>query len=136
MNSACFRRLISRSALLNLRPSIACQSSPSASCDGSSKHTESALTWWLWVLVTEYISCFAVEPRRTQATAKRLLTDEPPEVLTTDRYAAYHWLHPHHRQVCWAHLLRDFRKMSHAQHKAAAFVGEELVEAASKLFEL
>lgn len=31
-----------------------------------------------------------------------------PGVVGTDRYGAYHWVDPHRRPLCWAHLTRDF----------------------------
>ena len=33
-------------------------------------------------------------------------------IAITDRYSADHWLDPEKRQMCWAHLLRDFEAMS------------------------
>jgi transposase len=30
-------------------------------------------------------------------------------IVGSDRYSAYNWIDPLHRQVCWAHLKRDFQ---------------------------
>lgn len=51
-------------------------------------------------------------PRRDQATAKELVGEGYKGIAITDRYSAYHWLDPEKRQMCWAHLLRDFEAMS------------------------
>ena len=32
-------------------------------------------------------------------------------ILVTDRYSAYNWYPVRWRQVCWAHLLRDFEAL-------------------------
>ena len=29
-------------------------------------------------------------------------------IIGTDRYAGYHWIDPRQRQLCWAHLKREF----------------------------
>jgi len=36
------------------------------------------------------------------------LGEDFPGVVGTDRYAAYNWVDPRRRQLCWAHLKRDF----------------------------
>jgi len=61
---------------------------------------------WLWVLVT-LISYFQVWLSRSQAVAQSLLGYDFKGILT-DRYGAYNWLEVASRQVCWAHLKRDF----------------------------
>jgi len=40
--------------------------------------------------------------------AQSLLGYDFKGILTSDRYGAYNWLEVASRQVCWAHLKRDF----------------------------
>jgi transposase len=49
-----------------------------------------------------------------------------PGVLTTDRYPAYDHLPANQRQVCWAHLRRDFQAMIDRRNAGSA-VGEDLL---------
>ncbi|QEG29548.1 Transposase IS66 family protein [Gemmata obscuriglobus] len=65
---------------------------------------------WLWVAVTAGVTAFVIRPSR----ARKVLGELIPGtlgVLTTDRYPAYSHLEADRRQVCWAHLRRDFQAM-------------------------
>lgn len=93
-------------------------------------------THWLWVVVTTAVALFVVRPSRKKTVARQLLGDDVSGIVTTDRYAAYHWLHRLHRQLCWAHLIRDFRKMATVKDAAAAAIGEQLGQKAQELFVL
>ncbi len=67
---------------------------------------------WLWVLVSPLVSVFVVALSRSQATAQQLLSAAFGKVLVSDRHRSYTWVDPEQRQVCWAHLLRDFQAMA------------------------
>ena len=43
--------------------------------------------------------------------ARELLGEHFSGILVTDRYSAYNWYPVRWRQLCWAHLLRDFEAM-------------------------
>jgi transposase len=81
---------------------------------------------WLWVAVTEYLTLFEVVASRGAAVAKRLLGDLGDRIVTTDRYSSYNWLPLYRRQLCWAHLRRDFQAMID-RHNAGTAVGQELL---------
>ena len=65
---------------------------------------------WLWVAVTAAVTVFLIRPNRNRA-AFDALAGPTPGVLTTDRYGVYSHLPGSRRQVCWAHLRRDFQAM-------------------------
>ena len=65
---------------------------------------------WLWVLVTPMAVLFRLFANRTQECASRLL-GEFSGILTTDRYSGYNQYPKEKRQLCWAHLKRDFKSM-------------------------
>jgi transposase len=80
---------------------------------------------WLWVAVTASVTVFLVRLSR----ARTVLADLIPGnlgVLTTDRYPVYDHLPMGRRQVCWAHLRRDFQAMIDRRHDGAV-VGEDLL---------
>jgi transposase len=80
---------------------------------------------WLWVAVTACVTVFLVRLSR----GRKVLGDLIPGavgVLTTDRYPAYDHLPPGMRQVCWAHLRRDFQAMIDRRN-AGSGVGEDLL---------
>lgn len=64
---------------------------------------------WLWVLATQSVSVFLVDLHRSAEVAKAMLGVDFKGVLTTDRWSAYNWLENRYRQLCWAHLKRDFQ---------------------------
>ena len=66
-------------------------------------------TQWLWVVVTGLVTVFAIAASRGSRVIKDLLGEDYGGVLGSDRYAGYAWLDVAFRQVCWAHLKRDFQ---------------------------
>jgi transposase len=66
---------------------------------------------WLWVVVTAVATVFTLAPSRSSAVIKGLLGETFAGYLISDRWSAYTWLDPARRQVCWAHLKRDFQKL-------------------------
>jgi transposase len=66
---------------------------------------------WLWGLITPAVSVFAVVLSRAQTSAKALIGKAFSGIVISDRYGGYHWLDNEQRQLCWAHLKRDFTAM-------------------------
>ncbi len=65
-------------------------------------------TYWLWTAVTRTLSCFRIANRRSGWARQRLLGVRYGGIMTSDRLALYHGVPPPQRQLCWAHLKRDF----------------------------
>ena len=63
---------------------------------------------WLWISVTPLVTIFRLLQTRGAAGAKELLGEDVWGIIGTDRYAGYHWIDPRQRQLCWAHLKREF----------------------------
>jgi transposase len=64
---------------------------------------------WLWVAVTAHLALFVLRARRNAPVAKELLGAAFAGILVSDRWSAYAWVDVARRQLCWAHLLRQFR---------------------------
>jgi len=77
--------------------------------DGQNPHSKRA---WLWVAVTPLVSFFCVALSRSTAAAQSLLGENFRGFLNSDRYNAYNWVDVDQRQLCWAHLKREFTKIS------------------------
>src|SRR5262249_42773270 len=88
---------------------------------------------WLWVAVTRAATVFRVARARAAAALHALVGPAARRVITSDRYSAYTGLPVHGRQVCWAHLCRDFLAMVD-RGNAGARVGKELLSFAEDLF--
>jgi transposase len=65
---------------------------------------------WLWTAVTATVACFVVHACRGLAGLQALLGETILGLVGSDRWSAYHALPPSQRQLCWAHLKRDFQK--------------------------
>jgi transposase len=70
----------------------------------------------LWGLFDQRHAYFTVEADRHEDRAKQLLA-ETEAIITSDRWWAYAHLPLRRRQLCWAHLRRDFK--AHAEGLAA-----------------
>ncbi len=68
-------------------------------------------TQWWWVVVTGLVTVFTIAASRSSRVIKDLLGADYTGVLGSDRYAGYAWLAVAWRQICWAHLKRDFQAL-------------------------
>jgi len=66
---------------------------------------------WLWGAVTTWGTVFVVRLSRGAQVAEELLGEGFGGILVTDRWSASPWYSTRWRQLCWAHLLRDFAAM-------------------------
>jgi transposase len=89
--------------------------------------------YWLWVAVTYRAVCYLVQARRNAEARQRLLGGTPQGVVISDRFGAYNGLPLGQRQLCWAHLKRDFKAMAERAGEAKA-VGEGLLGVVTNLF--
>ena len=115
--------------------------------DGQNLHSKRA---WLWVAVTQGVSFFCVLLSRSTAAAQSLLGENFSGILNSDRYNAYNWVDVGQRQLCWAHLKREFTKISAAELRSSVVrlgtqsarsgvsrqLGRDLLAQQKKLFRL
>jgi len=88
---------------------------------------------WLWVAVSALVTVFLVHRRRSTEAARALLGELVRAVLVTDRWSAYtHWA-VEQRQLCWAHLLREFTAFTE-RRGVAARVGHACLADAETMF--
>ena len=88
---------------------------------------------WLWVAVTMWVTVFVVRLSRGAKVAEELLGERFCGILVTDRWSAYTWYPIRWRQICWAHLLRDFEAMIERGGRSQE-IGEGLREQARQIF--
>jgi transposase len=87
---------------------------------------------WLWVVVTTLATVFLVQARRNGAAARALL-GTCAAILVSDRHGAYRQWAVEGRQLCWAHLKRDFQAFTE-RGGAAARLGRAMLQDTAKLF--
>ena len=88
---------------------------------------------WLWVAVTSWVTVFVVRMSRGGQVARELLGEQFSGILVTDRYSADNWYPVRWRQVCWAHLLRDFEAMR-GRGGPSEEIGDALLAQAHQMF--
>lgn len=100
--------------------------------DGSNPKQRQA---WLWVVVTPLVTFFEIALTRCTCAAQNLLGENFAGILNSDRHGAYNWVDLERRQLCWAHLRRDFIKISE-RTGISKELGTALVKHQEKLFDL
>jgi len=90
---------------------------------------------WLWISVTPLVTIFRLLKTRGATGAKELLEEVVWGIIGTDHYAGYHWIDPHQRQLCWAHLKREFVAWSERTGETAR-IGVALLAVEKQLFML
>ena len=88
---------------------------------------------WAWTQVCDWGAHFRLDPSRGQVAAKALLGEQPQGVVVSDRYAGYNFVDLQQRQVCWAHLLRDFARIA-SRAGQAGVIGQRLQACGYALF--
>ena len=85
---------------------------------------------WLWMAATATVAYFVIHARRNVAGLQALLGEAIQGIVGSDRWGAYNKLPLHQRQICWAHLKRDFQKLIDRGGPAEAIgrVGMDVVE--------
>lgn len=76
------------------------------------RHQSHNQTLWMWALASDWGVRFRIDVSRGQMAARLLLGNQPRFITVSDRYAGYNHLPLEQRQVCWAHLLRDFERIA------------------------
>ena len=83
---------------------------------------------WAWIAVSCFVALFMIRGSRI---AQELLGKNFRGILCSDR--AYQWIPNERRQICWAHLERDFRKISE-RIGSSSIIGTNLLNQANNLF--
>jgi transposase len=88
----------------------------------------------LWGALTRRTAVFRIAAGRHAAEAQTMLGERYDGIVCSDRWGAYDYLDPTSRQICWAHLLRDFTAHSEGMGEQEEFGNAGLV-VARDLFE-
>jgi transposase len=88
---------------------------------------------WLWVVATTNVVFFLIHRLRNAAVVVLLLGETLQGILCSDRWKAYDWLPLLQRQLCWAHLKRNFEKLLDGSAKSKQ-IGQECLDIKDKVF--
>jgi transposase len=90
---------------------------------------------WLWINATSDVTTCKVLSGRGADEARQMINSETKGVVTTERYWSYNWLAGQRRQVCRAHLARDFQAIVERGGESQE-IGEGLLKQVKQLFKL
>jgi transposase len=90
---------------------------------------------WLWVVAIPSMVYFLIHPRRNLDALKRVAGEQLGGILCSDRWCVYDEWPGGQRQVCWAHLKRNWEKQVE-RGGAAKRVGEAWLELHEQVFAL
>lgn len=88
-----------------------CERATSVGCDETG-WSHGGKRAWVWCVQSELAAFYSIEPKRDTAACKAVLGELGERVVVSDRYGAYNWIPQDQRQVCLAHLKRDFAPMA------------------------
>jgi transposase len=89
---------------------------------------------WLWLAATGTVAAFLIHAHRGWEALVALLGEQVKGFVCSDRWSAYARLSPWCRQICGAHLRRDFQKLVD-RGGAAARLGQKLQYIAARVFQ-
>lgn len=88
---------------------------------------------WLWGAATAAVAAFVIHAQRSAAALATLLGEEIQGILCSDRWGVYDQVPAERRQICWAHLKRDFQKI--VDHGGSSMqVGRQGLKIVKKVF--
>lgn len=90
---------------------------------------------WLWISCAKLATSFLLTATRGSEGAKELLSESFEGIVGSDRWSAYSWLEPKQRQLCWAHLRRDFQAFVDRGDESER-IGSALLEQTRQMFNL
>jgi transposase len=88
---------------------------------------------WLWAAATASIAVFVVHAKRSAVGLAAILGDDIYGILHSDRWNVYLQVPAERRQLCWAHLKRDFQKIVDCGGPSA-FVGRRGLRIVKEVF--
>lgn len=88
---------------------------------------------WLWAAATAGVAAFAIHAKRGAVGLAAILGENIEGIVHSDRWHVYLQVPEERRQLCWAHLKRDFQKIADCGGPSE-FVGRRGLRIARELF--
>lgn len=88
---------------------------------------------WLWAAASAGVAAFVIHAKRGASGLKAILGETIDGIVHSDRWHVYLQVPEERRQLCWAHLKRDFRKIVECGGPSV-FVGRRGLRIVEELF--
>ena len=112
--------------------SAECRSSTSLHVDETG-HNNQGKRHWCWVLANKAVTVFKLASSRGRKVIEGLLPSYSGMIIS-DRYAVYNHFDPKKRQICLAHLRRDFKRFAHSRNALLSRFGYNLLSSLDLVF--
>ena len=92
---------------------------------------------WVWSALaddTVEVTVYRIDASRSREALRKLIAKDVEGIVTSDRYSAYNGRDPSMRQICWQHLMRDFKGLC-ARAGPGAAPARRLLTIAELIFE-
>jgi len=99
-------------------------------------HQKGEKRGWCWIFTSLEETLLKMESSRGKKVLKQSVLGPENGFIVSDRYPAYHYFEEETRQICWAHLRRDFSRLSHSVYPEAREPGLHLERLCLELFSL
>jgi len=90
---------------------------------------------WLWTAATQTVVAFVIDVFRNITALRKLIGPTLSGILCSDRWRAYDHVELLQRQVCWAHLKRNWEKLQERGGKAR-IIAERCLGVQKRVFDL
>lgn len=97
-------------------------------------HPHQGKKHWLWMVASKWGAVFRIDRGRGREARNAILPDDYGGTVVSDRWHVYDAFE--RRQLCHAHLLRNWRAVSERKHPSAKVVGEWGIAETLRLLEL
>lgn len=91
---------------------------------------------WCWMFTSNIGSFVKLTSSRGMKVLENSAFGRGNDLVVTDRYAAYNYFPSKKRQICWAHLARDFERLANSWNIDVKVLGCYLKDIAIELFAL
>jgi len=91
---------------------------------------------WCWGFFGNDASLIKLESSRGKKVLENSVFGSNDHIIVTDRYAAYNYFAEENRQICLAHLARDFERFANSSHAEVKPIGEYLRRVIQEVFSL
>lgn len=88
---------------------------------------------WAWVFTNKDLCVFKLSDSRGKCVLESMFP-EYEGYVNSDRYAVYNHFDESKRQLCWAHLRRDFTRFAHSKYVDIGLIGDNLLKICSAVF--
>jgi transposase len=91
---------------------------------------------WCWLFATSSVAYIKLADSRGMRVLAANIDANTVGTIVTDRYPSYNYFPKDKRQVCWAHIARDFEKFAASSDNDTKMLGIKLTNITKSLFNL